>query len=96
MSAYKNILFTKKGETCHISLNNPKKLNALSSTTLNEISNVCDEIALNKKIKIVVISSTSENFSAGADLTEISKTKTIEDYWHENSGRNCINSILII
>ena len=94
MNAYKNILITKKGETCHISLNNPKKLNALSSTMLKEISNACDEIALNKKIKIVVISSTSENFSAGADLTEISKTKTIEDYWHENSGKNCINSIL--
>tara|TARA_Y100000992_G_scaffold294560_1_gene254459 strand:- start:199 stop:918 length:720 start_codon:yes stop_codon:yes gene_type:complete len=94
MSTYKNILIAKKAETCHISLNNPKKLNALSSTTLKEISNACDEIALNKKIKIVVISSTSENFSAGADLTEISKNKTIEDYWHENSGSNCINSIL--
>ena len=94
MDAYKNILITKKGETCHISLNNPKKLNALSSTTLKEISIACDEIALNKKIKIVVISSTSKNFSAGADLKETSKTKTTEDYWHENSGRNCINSIL--
>ena len=94
MSAYKNILITKKAETCHISLNNPKKLNALNTNTLKEISKACDEISLNKRIKIVVISSTSKNFSAGADLTEISKTKTIEDYWHENSGRNCINSIL--
>tara|TARA_Y200000002_G_scaffold28370_1_gene21282 strand:- start:306 stop:1025 length:720 start_codon:yes stop_codon:yes gene_type:complete len=94
MNAFKNILITKKAETCHISLNNPKKLNALSSTTLKEISIACDEIALNKKIKIVVISSTSKNFSAGADLRETSKTKTSEDYWHENSGRNCINSIL--
>jgi len=94
MKAYKNILVTKKAETCNIYLNNPKKLNALSSTTLKEISEACDEISLNKKIKIVVISSTSKNFSAGADVTETYKNKTIEDYWHENSGRNCINSIL--
>jgi len=91
---YKNISISKKTNTCHISLDNPKKLNALSSATLREISSACDEIALNKKIKIVVISSTSKNFSAGADLTEIEKNKTVEDYWHENYGRKCINSIL--
>ena len=91
---YKNISISKKTDTCHISLDNPKKLNALSSATLREISSACDEIALNKKIKIVVISSTSKNFSAGADLTEIEKNKTVEDYWHENYGRKCINSIL--
>ena len=91
---YKNISISKKTDTCHISLDNPKKLNALSSATLREISSACDEIALNKKIKIVIISSTSKNFSAGADLTEIEKNKTVEDYWHENYGRKCINSIL--
>ena len=91
---YKNISISKKTDTCHISLNNPKKLNALSSSTLVEISKACDEIASNKKIKMVIFSSTSKNFSAGADLTEIEKNKTLEDYWHENYGRKCINSIL--
>ena len=91
---YKNISISRETDTCHISLDNPKKLNALSSATLIEISKACDEIASNKKIKIVVISSTSKNFSAGADLTEIEKNKTVEDYWHENYGRKCINSIL--
>ena len=94
MNIYKNISILIKTDTCHISLDNPKKLNALSSATLREISSACDEIALNKKIKIVVISSSSKNFSAGADLTEIEKNKTVEDYWHENYGRKCINSIL--
>ena len=91
---YKNISISKKTDTCHISLDNPKKLNALSSSTLVEISKACDEIASNKKIKIVIFSSTSKNFSAGADLSEIGKNKTLEDYWHENYGRKCINSIL--
>ena len=91
---YKNISISKKTDTCHISLDNPKKLNALSSSTLVEISKACDEIASNKKIKIVIFSSTSKNFSAGADLTEIENNKTPEDYWHENYGRKCINSIL--
>ena len=91
---YKNISISKKTDTCHISLDNPKKLNALSSSTLVEISKACDEIASNKKIKIVIFSSTSKNFSAGADLTESEENKTLEDYWHENYGRKCINSIL--
>ncbi len=94
MNFYKNISITKKTNLCHISLNNPKKLNALSSETLKEISKACNEIAMNKKIKIVIISSTSKNFSAGADLTETEKNKSLEDYWHENYGRKCINSIL--
>ena len=80
MNAFKNILITKKAETCHISLNNPKKLNALSSATLKEISKACDEIALNKKIKIVVISSTSENFSAGAIFIGSSNSAVFGDY----------------
>ena len=91
---YKNISISNKTDTCHISLDNPKKLNALSSSTLVEISKACDEIASNKKIKIVIFSSTSKNFSAGADLTESEENKTLEDYWHENSGRKCINSSL--
>jgi enoyl-CoA hydratase/carnithine racemase len=94
MSAYKNILIAKKAETCHISLNNPKKLNARSSDTLKEISKACDEISLNKKIKIVVFSSSSMNFSAGADLRESNRNKSVEDHWHENTGRRCINSII--
>ena len=65
MEIYKNISITKKTQVCHISLDNPKKLNALSSVTLKEISKACEEIALNKKIKIVVISSTSKNFCLG-------------------------------
>ena len=94
MSSYKNILIYKKSDIYQICLNNPKKLNALSSDTLEEISKACDEIALNKKIKIVVFSSTSKNFSAGADLREANRNKTAEDHWHENTGRRCINSII--
>jgi enoyl-CoA hydratase/carnithine racemase len=34
------------------------------------------------------------NFSAGADLRESNRNKSVEDHWHENTGRRCINSII--
>ena len=94
MNDYKNILVNTRSGVCSISLNKSKKLNALSSLALKEITKACNEVAKNKKIKIVVISSTSENFSAGADITEASKNKSFEDHWHENAGRTCIDSII--
>ena len=94
MNNYKNILVNTKSSVCFISLNKSKKLNALSSLALKEITKVCNEVAKNKKIKIVVISSTSENFSAGADITEANKNKSFEDHWHENAGRNCVDSVI--
>ena len=94
MNNYKNILVNTKSGVCSISLNKSKKLNALSSLALKEITKACNDVAKNKKIKIVVISSTSENFSAGADITEANKNKSFEDHWHENAGRNCVDSII--
>ena len=64
MNIYKNISITKKTNVCHISLDNPKKLNALSSVTLREISKACDEIAMNKKIKIVLLNNTHVMFDS--------------------------------
>ena len=94
MTDYKFLKIERKKETYKILINRPRSLNALSTKTLKEITSVCNEIALNRKIKFVVFGSTSKNFSAGADLKEKNTKLSLSNAWHENSGRKCIDAIL--
>lgn len=54
-----------------ISLNNPEKINPLSYKTLSELERVINEMASERKVKVVILTGKGKNFSAGHDLREI-------------------------
>ncbi len=65
---YKNILISKKDEIGIITINRPKKYNALNLETEKEIGAAFDELE-GKQIKGVIITGAGEKaFSAGADI----------------------------
>ena len=94
MNNFKFIKVKKSKDIYSILLNRPKNLNALSTKLLKEITLACNNIAMEKNIKFVTFGSTSENFSAGADLKENAFNKSLSEIWHENLGRKCIDSTL--
>ena len=52
-------------------INRPKQLNALNKTVINALSDVLQELDLNRKIRSVIISgSGNKAFVAGADIKE--------------------------
>ncbi|MDT3701145.1 MAG: enoyl-CoA hydratase/isomerase family protein [Thermincola sp.] len=55
-----------------ISLNRPKKFNALSSKVMQEIGQAFDALSLEKKLRVVVLKGEEGNFAAGADVAEVS------------------------
>ena len=53
-------------------LDNPKRMNVLSSGVLQEFNSVIDDVVGNEKVKVVLLkSNSSKAFTAGADITEM-------------------------
>ena len=49
-------------------LNRPEKHNALSAQMIQELTNIADEIAHRKEIRVVVLAGEGESFCAGGDI----------------------------
>jgi len=69
--AYEEILYTTKGSVGYLTLNNPKKVNALSTRMIGEIIHVLDEVALDESINVLVIRAAGNHFCAGHNLAEM-------------------------
>jgi len=68
---YQNILIQQESNLAVITINRPKKLNALNKATIQELHNAFDVLARNKNIKVIIITGSGEKaFVAGADISE--------------------------
>lgn len=63
------VLYRIEGRVAIITLNNPKKLNAMSLHTYYRLSCLMRDIAANPDISVTVITGNGRFFSAGADVT---------------------------
>ncbi len=59
------------GGVARVTLNNPAKRNALSSTMLAELRNVLDGVRADKSVRLVVMQGSGHVFSSGHDLKEL-------------------------
>ena len=69
-----------------LTLNNPKRRNALSVSTMTALKEKLDVIASDRSIRVVIIRADGPVFSSGHDLTELTE-KDKKDY--ENVFRCC-------
>lgn len=67
---YENILTEQHDGILSITLNRPKKLNALSPTLLAEVKSALDEVENDENTKVIIVRSSGRVFSAGYDLSE--------------------------
>ncbi len=70
MTKYQTLSITEKNEVMTIALNNPP-LNLFNAQLIEDIINVFRSLRTNTDVRIVVLTSTMDNFSAGIDLKEI-------------------------
>ena len=75
--SWKYIKFDKENSVGNIILDNPQKNNALNISMRYELTEILHACALDNQIKLVTISSSSENFSTGADLSEFNTYTSI-------------------
>jgi len=75
------LLLVRMNRVGVITLNRPKKLNALNEMLLRELNQVLNELKADKSIRSIIITGSGEKaFAAGADLEEIA-TKNPFDLW---------------
>ena len=94
MENYKYLKTELKNGVLFIELNRNKSMNALNTSTLDELKRVFMAASQNSKIKIIILHTNSNNFSAGADIKEKQKKKNNLKRWQQNFGKDCIEAIL--
>jgi enoyl-CoA hydratase/carnithine racemase len=65
------VLYTTKGPLGILTLNNPKKINALSRQMIGEIIEVLKTVAEDESVKVVIIRAAGKHFCAGHYLQEM-------------------------
>ncbi len=73
-----------------LSLNRPKRLNALSGTCLRELAEAAHWFNQQKHIKVVIIRGTGRTFSAGADIHDFPNNPTESETWIERRDKGQI------
>lgn len=68
---YNNIISEKDGGICTITINRPKKLNALNIETIEELHEAFKAADHDKNTKVIIVTGSGEKaFVAGADISE--------------------------
>ncbi|MFV9549585.1 enoyl-CoA hydratase/isomerase family protein [Algibacter sp. PT7-4] len=69
--SYNNIISEEKNGIATITVNRPKKLNALNRETIQELHNAFDAADKDKNTKVIIVTGSGEKaFVAGADISE--------------------------
>lgn len=68
---FENILVEQANELATITINRPKKLNALNKATIEELHNAFKTLEEDSAVKVIIITGSGEKaFVAGADISE--------------------------
>lgn len=83
---YENILSTIEDKIATVTINRPESLNALNSKTIQELSNIFDELNDAQEVRVIILTGSGEkSFVAGADIKEFADFGTSDA---ENLSRN--------
>ena len=76
---YQNIYIEEEGNIATITIDRPKKLNALNRQTIKELHEAFKELEEDKEIKVIIITGSGEKaFVAGADISEFAHFTTAQ------------------
>jgi enoyl-CoA hydratase len=86
MKDYHDILTIKRERHGIIQLNRPEKMNALSHNLRAELFDAMKDFEMVAVVKVIIIRGSGRAFSAGYDLSGISKSDDDRDYVERRSG----------
>ncbi|NLU45189.1 MAG: crotonase [Acholeplasmataceae bacterium] len=94
MTEYKNLLVQMEQGITVVTINRPKSMNALNSSTLEEMKQLFAILAKDEATKIVIITGGGESaFVAGADIVEMQKLNPMESRKFSILGQTVFNTI---
>ena len=90
--SYENILIEKKEGLATLTINRPKKLNALNKATIEELHTAFETLEDDANIKVIIVTGSGEKaFVAGADISELEKANADEGYRVALFGQTVFN-----
>ena len=76
---YSDIIYSRKGGVALLTIDRPEKLNAMSTTTISELSRAVMEADADGEIRVIVLTgSGGKAFSAGFDIINVEKLSVME------------------
>lgn len=91
---YQNILCAVENGIATITINRPKQANALNLATVTELKDAIEKIAVDKAVKVVIITGAGEKFFvAGADIKEMMTKTPAEGREWGQFGQNVFTEI---
>jgi len=88
---FKNIIVQKKDSLAQITINRPKKLNALNIATINELNIAFEALEDDGNIRAIIITGSEEKaFVAGADISEFADFSVEEGNHLSKSGHEIL------
>ncbi len=92
--SYENLLLETRGQVAFVTVNRPKKLNALNRATIGELGACFAQLAADPDVRAVVLTGAGEKaFVAGADIEELASQSPIEGKEYALTGQTVLNSI---
>lgn len=67
------------GAICHLTMNTPESLNALSDAMLNELNTTFDALETDTSIRVITLKGAGKTFCAGHDLKEMTLARQSPD-----------------
>ncbi|MBA4602224.1 enoyl-CoA hydratase/isomerase family protein [Thermoactinomyces sp. AMNI-1] len=72
------LIIEKKDHVVKISLNRPKKMNALNTEIIRKLADTLEELDRDSHVRAIVLTGNEKAFAAGADINELAATKPVE------------------
>jgi enoyl-CoA hydratase len=91
---FDNLLLDRKGAIAVVTINRPQVLNALNSSTIDELRRVVLELKHDASVRAVIVTGAGEKaFVAGADINELAVQRPAEGKEHALRGQHVFDLI---
>ena len=91
---FENLLLTREGAIALVTINRPQVLNALDSSTLDDIRRAILELKQDATIRCVILTGAGDKaFAAGADISELAAQSPVSMKEHAARGQHVFNLI---
>src|ERR1041385_7364023 len=91
---FENLLLNREGAIALVTINRPQVLNALDSSTLDEIRRAIIELKHDATIRCVILTGAGDKaFAAGADISELAGQSPVSMQEHAARGQHVFTLI---
>ncbi|MEJ5302266.1 MAG: crotonase [Bacteroidales bacterium] len=90
---YKNLIVDIEGDIGLITLNRPEALNALNTSTFDELNEVLDQVEQKEQLRVLIVTGAGKAFIAGADIAEMQNKTQAEARSFAEYGQRTLDRI---